>query len=396
MELKGKYNTAKVYTDNVEQTAIDQIINLCNQRFIKNSRIRVMPDVHAGKGSVVGLTMTGVNESAVVPNLVGVDIGCGVTVIKISKEYICEKELHKLDSFIRNNVPSGREVHDKPLYSFIKQFIPKFYCSILNVKRAELSLGTLGGGNHYIEISINEKGEYFLTIHSGSRYLGKQIAEYWQDIAKSEEWKNEISLMIARLKAGGREKEIQKTLEEMKKLKPENGLEYLNGESAYQYLHDALNATEYASLNRNFMATEILKGMDWKGRIIFETVHNYISRDGIMRKGAVDASLQKPLIIPMNMRDGSLICRGKGNVEWNFSAPHGAGRIMSRGVARKNVSLKEYEESMKGIYTTSVNESTIDESPMAYKDMNEIIKYIGDTVEIVDIIKPIYNFKAGE
>jgi RNA-splicing ligase RtcB len=364
IELKGKFNTAKVFTDNIENEAISQIINLCNQEYAKDSVIAIMPDVHAGAGCTIGTTMTITDK--VCPNLVGVDIGCGVIVAKIKKQSI---DFAKLDRHIRQNVPSGFDVRAKE-HSFASLIdMKEFRCiEALKVERMLLSIGTLGGGNHYIEMSEGSEGELYLSIHTGSRNLGKQVAEFYQKIAVAKHSNIEKSLA------------------------------YLEGQDFKDYMHDMLLAQKYARLNREAILDVIAKQMGFVVDFQFETIHNFIERSemgAILRKGAVSAYKYQPIIIPMNMRDGSLICIGKGNVEWNFSAPHGAGRILSRSGAKREISLADFKKSMEGIWTTSVQESTIDESPMAYKPMEEIIANIGDTVEIKTIIKPIYNFKAS-
>ena len=404
LELKGKYNNAKIYTNNIEETAISQIINLCNQKFTENSKIRIMSDVHAGVGCTIGTTMTLIDK--VVPNLVGVDIGCGMLCVNLKlnkKDIDLNNFFTKVDAVINNHIPYGQNIR-KTNHKFNNMInLDELNCkNYINIDRAEKSIGTLGGGNHFIEIDENSKGELFLVIHSGSRYLGKQVAEYYQNIAikNINNNKEEKKLLIQKLKSERREKEIQFELKKISnKEKTPKDLCYLEGKNFENYLHDMDICQKYASINRFAMAVEILDKFNIdlcsNSDNFFTTIHNYIDiKNKILRKGAVSAQLHEKLIIPMNMRDGSLICVGKGNEDWNFSAPHGAGRIMSRSKAKESVSLKEFEDSMNGIYSTSVCESTIDESPMAYKPMQEIIDNVKDTVNIVDIIKPIYNFKA--
>lgn len=365
LELKGKFNTAEVHTDNIEQEAIAQIINLCNQEYAKDSNIVIMPDVHAGAGCTIGTTMTILDK--VCPNLVGVDIGCGVIVAKLQKQSV---DFAKLDRTIRRDVPSGFDVRAKE-HIFAKRIdMQEFRCiSALKTERMLLAIGSLGGGNHYIEMSEDDEGELYLSIHTGSRNLGKQVAEFYQKIA--------ISRGIV----------------------ADKSLAYLEGQDFEDYMHDMQLAQKYAHLNREAILDVIVKQMGFVIDFQFETVHNYIEKfvDNyyILRKGAVAAYAGDAIIIPMNMRDGSLICKGKGNAKWNFSAPHGAGRILSRSGAKREISLDDFKKSMEGIWTTSVQESTIDESPMAYKPMDEIITNIGDTADIVTIIKPVYNFKAS-
>lgn len=401
LELRGKYNNCKVFTDNVDNATIGQLIALMNQSSVAGSQIRIMPDTHAGKGCVIGTTMTIGNK--VIPNLVGVDIGCGMAVAELKETRI---DLPKLDSVIRKKVPSGFSIRDKA-HKFLRNVdLEELYCyKNINVDRAEKSLGTLCGGNHFIEVDTSENGQLYLVVHTGSRNLGKQVAEYYQDLA----WKNLkngnkgelIKAKIDELKAAGRQSEIeaelakiQSTIESVPK-----ELAYCEGELFDKYIHDMKITQEYAYWNREAILDTIVDEMHLHVVDQWQTIHNYIDTENmILRKGSVSAQAGEKLIIPMNMRDGSLICIGKGNPDWNFSAPHGAGRLMSRSEAKQSISMSEFKKTMSdaGIYSTSVNKSTIDESPMAYKPMQEIIDNIGDTVEIVNIIKPVYNFKAGE
>lgn len=401
LELRGKYNTCKVFTDNVDNATIGQLIALMNQSSVADSQIRIMPDTHAGKGCVIGTTMTIGNK--VIPNLVGVDIGCGMAVAELKETRI---DLPKLDSVIRKKVPSGFSIRDKA-HKFLRNVdLEELYCyKNINVDRAEKSLGTLGGGNHFIEVDISESGQLYLVVHTGSRNLGKQVAEYYQDLAwKSLKNGNKGELIKAKideLKAAGRQSEIeaeiakiQSTIESVPK-----ELAYCEGELFDKYIHDMKITQEYAYWNREAILDTIVDEMHLHVVEQWQTIHNYIDTENmILRKGSVSAQAGEKLIIPMNMRDGSLICIGKGNPDWNYSAPHGAGRLMSRSEAKQSISMSEFKKTMSdaGIYSTSVNKSTIDESPMAYKPMQEIIDNIGDTVEIVNIIKPVYNFKAGE
>ena len=395
----------KIFTSNIEQEAVNQINELLEQDAFKDSKIRIMPDVHAGKGCVIGFT--GNLGNKVIPSITGVDIGCGMLCVELGKSEI---DLAKLDEVIREYVPSGRNVHEatnnKLYFNNLKCF------SKLNNKDNWLdrSLGTLGGGNHFIEIDIDNENNKFLIIHTGSRNLGKQVAEIYQNEAieycsYKEEMKQEKENIIKEYKATGREKEIQSKLIEISnkykdRTKLPKDLCYLEGEDRENYLHDMAICQKFASYNRVSIANIILEKMNL-GTLNdlpnFQTIHNYISfEDNIVRKGAISAKKGERVLIPINMRDGCIIGIGKGNDDWNQSAPHGAGRIMSRMAAKETISMDDYKNSMKNIYTTSVSEDTIDESPFAYKPMEEILENIKDTIDIDIIIKPIYNFKASE
>lgn len=375
IEIRGKYNTAKVFTDNVESTALAQIKELCNQEFVKDSIIRIMPDTHAGAGCTIGTTMT-VNDK-IVPNLVGVDIGCGMETLKLKQKKI---DLKKLDEIIYDYIPAGFEIRKKQHKYTEKIDLNKLICKEnVNLERAKLSIGTLGGGNHFIEVNQDKEGELYLVVHSGSRHLGKQVAEYYQALAYKE-------LTQRKKKDKGSSTE-----------KINRQLAYVQGQSFHNYLHDMKIVQQYAVLNRKAIVNEIVNRMGLEIEDQFTTIHNYIDLDSmILRKGAISARLGERVLIPINMRDGSLICIGKGNKDWNYSAPHGAGRIMSRRKAKETIRLEDFKKTMEGIYTTTVNRSTLDECALAYKPMQEIIDNIQDTVEIIDIIKPVYNFKAAE
>jgi RNA-splicing ligase RtcB len=399
--IEGKYNAAKVYTEVVEEMALDQIRTLCDQEYVKDSKIRIMPDVHAGAGCTIGTTMT--IKDSVVPNLVGVDIGCGMETIRLKNKHI---ELQKLDKLIYDKIPSGFNVRESEHKYNDDIDLSELRCKAegkINLDRAVKSLGTLGGGNHFIEANKDEEGNLYIVIHSGSRHLGLEVATFYQEQAYKSLNGNtaaDINQLIADYKAAGREKEIQAAVEEVKKQvrteipKP---LAYLSGLLMMDYIHDMRIVQRFALLNRKAMMDEIIRGMKLKVEEEFTTIHNYIDTDEmILRKGAVSANQGERILIPINMRDGSLICIGKGNEDWNCSAPHGAGRLMSRTKAKNTFTVSEYKKQMAGIYTTSVNSDTLDECPMAYKDMEDIVKNIGETAEIVKIIKPIYNFKAGE
>lgn len=397
----------KIFTDNIEPEALNQIYTLIKQPAFTGCKVRIMPDVHAGAGCVIGFTAD--LGDKVIPNIVGVDIGCGMYTVELGNIDI---DLAKLDEVIRKYVPSGRNIHEKE-NKFTEELIDKFICKneLRNVDWLKRSCGTLGGGNHFIEIDVDESGNKYLIIHSGSRNIGKQVAEIYQQLAidtlqRKDKLAEESQKLIEDYKRTGRHKDIQRGLAELKrKFQPDKicvpkELSYLTGENRENYLHDMKLCQKFATENRYMIAKEISCGMEWnidRFSTDFETIHNYIEHDtNIVRKGAISAKEGEKVLIPMNMRDGCIIGIGKGNADWNCSAPHGAGRIMSRSKAKEIVSLEEFEQSMKGIYTTSVNRSTIDESPMAYKPIKEIVANIQDTIEIVKIIKPIYNFKASE
>lgn len=396
IELQGKYAAAKVYTDVVDNESISQVISLLNQPYAQGSRIRMMPDIHAGAGCTIGTTMT-VGEQ-ICPNLVGVDIGCGMETIRIREDHL---ELQKLDKLIRQEIPSGFSIRDKP-HRFSKEIDLEELCCAKHLKldRAALSIGTLGGGNHFIEADRDDAGHIYIVIHSGSRHLGLEIADHYQNAgykALTAYSAEEIGRIIEELKAAGRQKEIQKVLKTLKKNSPvPKPLAYVEGDLLEQYLHDMHIAQQFASFNRRAMMDVIVKGMGFHVEDQFTTIHNYIDMEHkILRKGAVSAQQGEMLLIPINMRDGSLICAGKGNEDWNYSAPHGAGRLMSRSKAKECFTVSEFKKQMEGIYTTSVGRGTLDECPMAYKGMEDIVNNIGPTAEIKSIIKPIYNFKAG-
>ena len=396
----------KIFTDSIEPEALNQIYTLIKQPAFADCKVRIMPDVHAGKGCVIGFTAD--LGDKVIPDIVGVDIGCGMLCCEIGKIDI---DYAKLDSVIREHIPAGRAVRDEEI-NFPQ--LEDLHCKdqLRNIEWLKCSLGTLGGGNHFCEVDEDSDGMKYLVIHTGSRNLGKQVAEIYQQMAIDDmqgmnKLAEESKKLIAEYKAAGRQKDIQRGLTEMKrkwqpdKLNIPKELCYLTGEHREMYLHDMKICQEFARVNRRAIQDIIFYYMGWTfSRSFmerFQTIHNYIDHDtNIVRKGAISAKAGEKVLIPINMRDGCIIGVGKGNDDWNCSAPHGAGRIMSRSKAKENVSLEEYQESMKGIYTTSVSQSTIDESPMAYKPMDEILEHIKDTVEIVKIIKPVYNFKASE
>ena len=399
--VQGLYNTAKIYTDIVEDVALKQIEKLCNQEYAKNSRIRIMPDVHAGAGCTIGTTMT--IQDAVVPNLVGVDIGCGMETIKLRNKHL---ELEKLDKLIYRTIPSGFEIRKEPHKLNEEIDLTKLRCAeggFVNIHRAQMSLGTLGGGNHFIEVDQDEEGVLYVVIHSGSRHLGLEVANFYQEEAYQAlngNSKKDIKKLIQDYKKAGKDKEIEKAIRTLKaqiQTDIPKDLAYCKGKLMEDYIHDMKIVQRFAMLNRKAMMDELIRGMKLKVEEEFTTIHNYIDTDAmILRKGAVSAQKGEKLLIPINMRDGSLICIGKGNEDWNFSAPHGAGRLMSRKKAKNSYTVSQFKKEMKGIFTTSVNAQTLDECPMAYKGMQDIIENIGETVEIEKLIKPIYNFKAGE
>ena len=398
IEIKGKYNTAKVFTDSLDSASTAQLINLCNQPFTEGATIRLMPDVHAGVGCTIGTTMTVTDK--IVPNLVGVDIGCGMHVVRLTEKKI---DFAKLDKVIRSEIPSGMQIRKKP-HPYAREWdvTSLFAHRHINADRAELSIGTLGGGNHFIEVDLDDEGNLYLVIHSGSRYPGKQIAEYYQKLGYerlNQSSETDEALLIAALKREGRSKEINAALKKMKNVKRTDiprDLAYVEGKDMDDYLHDIAIMQEYADLNRRAMAHTILKEMKLHAEESFTTIHNYIdTKRKILRKGAVSAMEGEILLIPINMRDGSLLCVGKGNADWNHSAPHGAGRLMSRSEAKNHFTVSQFKKEMEGIFTTSVGADTLDESPMVYKPMEEILSQIGPTVEVKKIIRPLYNFKAG-
>ena len=358
-----------------------------------------MPDIHAGAGCTVGTTMTITDK--VVPNLVGVDIGCGMETVHLREQHL---ELQKLDKLIRAKIPSGFSIREKAHRYFDEIDLTELYCyRQINPLRAEKSLGTLGGGNHFIEVDRDDEGGLYLVIHSGSRHLGLEVAAWYQNEAYqrlNKSSKSDEAALIAKLKSEGRDKEIQKAIRKLKNTKQTSipkPLAYAEGELFEQYIHDMRIIQRFAVLNRRAIADDILKGMGLHAQDSFTTIHNYIDTDAmVLRKGAVSAKAGERLLIPINMRDGSLICIGRGNEDWNCSAPHGAGRLMSRSQAKQRFTVSEFKHQMDGIYTTSVGKATLDECPMAYKRMEDIVSNIGETVRIERIIRPVYNFKAGE
>lgn len=388
-EVKGKFNNAIIYSNRYDEKAYTQLISICNLKSFEGSCIRVMPDYHVGAGCVIGFTAFGAKK--LIPNIIGVDIGCGVTATQLDNSI----SLEKLDSYIKNYIPSGFEVNEtynKDVSLMLKELT--CYKDLSNIEHLEKSLGTLGGGNHFIEVDIDKYGNQWLVIHTGSRNIGKQVSLYHQKIA--EKYQGGIKETIQSKIKGVNPKDREQWIKRFKdSYKIPKGLEYLDGVYLENYVHDMKLCQEFAKKNRFKILDSICSALNTNALNSIESVHNYY-KDGFIRKGAISAYKGEQCIIPLNMRDGSLICVGKGNPNWNFSAPHGAGRIMSRSQAKESISLEDFQKSMKGIYTTTVNTFTLDESPMAYKPMKEIIEQVKGTVELVDIIKPIYNFKAGE
>ena len=401
LEIKGKVNTAICYAKVIEDEAINQIRRMCDYDMTAGSKIRIMPDVHAGKGCTIGTTMTIVDKA--VPNVVGVDIGCGMYTVNLGKGEIDFEKLDEACHFI----PSGMNVWEGRQERFD---LTKLQCyrNLKDTRRLERSLGTLGGGNHFIEVDEAEDGIKYLIIHSGSRNLGKQVAELYQKLAVDldrgyGEYFEKRDEIIRTYKEQGRRKEIQAALKELHVQVYESqpsmpdDLCYLSGKYLEDYLHDIVVCQSFARRSREKMAEIILERTGMTGADGFHTIHNYIDTDEmILRKGAIAAHKGEKVLIPINMRDGSVLAVGKGNPEWNYSAPHGAGRIMSRTKAKNELSLDQYKEEMAGVYTTSVNENTLDEAPMAYKSLEDIIDVIRESVDVIDVMKPIYNFKASE
>ena len=399
MIIQGKVASAIAYANVIEQEAIDQIRRMCDYDFTEGSTIRIMPDVHAGKGCTIGTTMT-IRDKAV-PNVVGVDIGCGMYTVKLNER---EVDFARFDE-AAHYVPSGMNVWEGRKEPFDLETL-RCFRALKDTRRLQRSLGTLGGGNHFIEIDRAADGTLYLVIHTGSRNLGKQVAEYYQHLAVElnqgrEEYFKKRDALIAEYKAAGRRKEIQAALKELhwanKPLTVPEDLCYVYGEYLDDYLHDVEICQQFARRNRELIAEVLLSRSGLTGGEAFHTIHNYIdTREMILRKGAIAAHKDEKVLIPINMRDGSVLAVGRGNPDWNYSAPHGAGRLMSRTAARQSLDMDAYTESMKGIYTTSVNPSTIDEAPMAYKSLEDIIGVIRDSVDVIDIMKPIYNFKASD
>lgn len=398
-EIIGEVTTAISYAKTIDELAKQQIKRMCDNEFTSGSKIRIMPDVHAGRGCTIGTTMT-IQDKAV-PNIVGVDIGCGMLTIKLEDSKIDFEKLDEASHFI----PSGKNVWDEKQVNFDLNSL-NCYKQLKHIKWLENSIGSLGGGNHFIEVEKSKDGIYYLVIHSGSRNLGCQVAEIYQQLAMDlnvgkASYTEQREKIIRELKEAGRFKEIQTALDNLRDNRENTSIPkdlcFLYGKYFEEYLQDMKISQEFAIKNREQMAKVLLERSGLTAVESFHTVHNYIDIENmILRKGAIPAYKDQKVLIPINMRDGSVLAVGKGNPDWNYSAPHGAGRIMSRSEAKNKLKLEDYKEVMAGIYTTSINESTLDEAPMAYKSLNDIIDVIGDTVEIVDVMKPVYNFKASE
>jgi RNA-splicing ligase RtcB len=406
-EIIGKYGTAKVYATTVEDECVSQIFGFMNSPVVEGCNIAIMPDTHAGKGSCIGFTqMINKENPRVNPNMVGVDIGCGMLVLKISAEagkiLFNKPGLEKFDKIMHTKIPSGM-AHRKTLHKFAKDFTEiKNLIADADYDKELFAIGSLGGGNHFVEIDTDEKGDYYIVIHSGSRHLGIAVAKYWENKAV-EYHKNNSKLkndLINKLKREGREKDIQAEIAKIPTVIVSKDLSYLEGADVDGYLHDMKICQEFARLNREAMLDVLVEEMGIKKRHILDkfcTIHNYIDiENGILRKGAISLQKDESAIIPINMEYGSLIVTGKGNPDWNFSGPHGAGRLMSRSKAKETLKMEDFKNAMKDIYTTSVCVSTIDEAPMAYKSADEILENIKENAEVISVIKPIYNFKAAE
>ena len=401
IEIIGKANVARCFAKKVEPVAMEQIRRMCDYEFTEGAKIRIMPDVHAGKGCTIGTTMTIVDKA--VPNIVGVDIGCGMYTVYLGN---ADMDFEKMDE-AAHKIPSGTNVWEGRQERFDLTEL-RCYRDLKATKRLERSLGTLGGGNHFIEIDVASDGTKYLVIHSGSRNLGKQVAELYQTLAvdlnlgKADYFK-QYDEIIRTYKEQGRRSEIQSALKELSKswegkepTIPED-LCYVYGTFFEDYLHDVEICQRFAKRNREKMAEIILADIGMDGYDAFHTIHNYIdTNEMILRKGAIAAHMGEKVLIPINMRDGSVLAVGRGNPEWNYSAPHGAGRLMSRSKAREVLNLDDYQKAMEGVYTTSVNQATIDEAPMAYKPLEDIMDAIAESVDVTEVLKPVYNFKASD
>ena len=410
IEIKGQYNTAIIYQSEIDDSTREQVQTIVDQPFVENETIRIMPDCHAGAGCVIGTTMT-INNGRVCPNLVGVDIGCGMYLVSLKGIKEEDIDFKALDEFIETHIPTGRNIHEDRKVKFPDILNLKCYRELKDTSKFERAIGTLGGGNHFLELDKDTDENIHFVVHTGSRNMGKQVADYYQDLADGicnrqlDAYFVEKANLIETYKAEGRKTEIQAALKQLAQKYKENtnkvpkDLAWLEGDHLNDYLHDMDICQRYAQLNRETICREICKffGIDFDTAGKLETIHNYIDLEQkMLRKGAIDCSEGKGVIIPINMRDGSIIAVGKGNKDYNCSGPHGAGRLLSRNQARENISLDEFKKSMEGIYTSCVSEDTLDESPMAYKSIESVLPWIEETAEVVDIIKPIWNYKAKE
>ena len=396
IEIRGKKNNAICFASQIDEKALEQIKRMCDYDLTLGSQIRIMPDVHAGKGCTIGTTMTIVDK--VCPNIVGVDIGCGMYTVKLLNRQIDFEKIDEVCSWI----PSGMNVWDSPIESFDLTKL-NCYSSLKKLSRLEKSLGTLGGGNHFIEIEQSISGDYYLVIHSGSRNLGKQVAEIYQRRAINlhrgwDEYILRRNEVIKEYKELGKSQEINQVLEKLKEgygtLDIPEDLCWLYGDALNDYLHDIEICQKYAMRNRELIANMIMNKTSLTAYDSFHTIHNYIDvNEMILRKGAIRAVKGEKVLIPMNMKDGSIIGIGKGNKEWNYSAPHGAGRILSRKQAKEMLDINEYKESMEGIYTTSISLDTLDEAPQAYKSVEDILDIVKETIDVIEVLKPVYNYK---
>ena len=407
LEITGKYASAKVFTDDIEEEAVRQIINLLDQPFAEGSHPRFMPDVHAGKGCTIGTTMH--VKDKICPNLVGVDISCGMLVTKVPSKDV---DFAAFDRIVHQQVPAGRNIHDAAVVSFDELEQLRCYKALSTNRQYYLnSIGTLGGGNHFVELDRAGDGTLWLVIHSGSRNLGKAVCEHYMKTAvesmsgSASQFRKEQQELIDSLKEQGRtdritdELKLLKAKQKKQKAAIDKDLAVLTGNDLEDYLHDCAIINRYAKLNRETMAKRIFSAYGWDIRQAeqFHTIHNYVDTENrILRKGAISAAKGEKLIIPLNMKDGCIIGIGKGNPDWNESGPHGAGRRMSRSAAKQNLKMSEFKTRMEGVYSTTVNEDTLDEAPMAYKNSESIIENVSETVDIIEIIKPVYNFKASE
>lgn len=410
IEIKGQYNSAIIYQSEIDDATREQVQTIVNQPFVEGETIRIMPDCHAGAGCVIGTTMT-INNGKVCPNLVGVDIGCGMYLISLKGIKEEDIDFKALDEFIETHIPTGRNIHEDRKVKFPDILNLKCYRELKDTTKFERSIGTLGSGNHFLELDKDTEGNIYFVVHTGSRNMGKQVAEYYQDLADGicnrqlDAYFVERANLIETYKAEGRKTEIQAALRALTQKYKENtnkvpkDLAWLEGDHLNDYLHDMDICQRYAQLNRETICREICKffNIDFDSANKFETIHNYIDLEQkMLRKGAINCSKGKLVLIPVNMQFGSAVCMGKGNKDYNYSGPHGAGRLLSRNQARENISLDNFKKSMEGIFTSCISEKTIDESPMAYKSWESIKPWIEDTADIIEIIKPIYNYKAGD